>query len=332
MSSDATTRLCDLPWRRFRVDTQLDPPLAAPCRNFPLTTNARDFPRLDLELQRLRENLATGHLTGPCLACPDTPVVSVADLHEYLAANGLSEDLNQLLSGIQRLSVADIPTPPAELMNRVANTTSPADFLISGLITVFDLLPLVERYDQSARRRLLDWGSGCGRLSLHIARAFPEIELSGCDIDAEAVEWCRQHLPSGRFYVTEAMPPTSFERRRFTSIVGFSVLTHLSRVHQSAWITELAELLEPGGILVVTVMGETAARRNGCAEELLTRGILDERRDPALQTISPPDYYRSTFQSRRYTEQAWGERFELLEYIEAGAFNYQDIVVMKKRD
>lgn len=331
MPGRETTRLCDLPWRRFLVDTQSEPPTAAPCRNYPFTLAARDFDRLSLELRVLRENLATGSLTGPCRECPDTPAVSISELRASLEASGLSDDVNQMLSEIQRVAEAGISTPPIELMYRVAHTTSPADFLISGLITLFDVLPYIQQYDQSPRRRLLDWGSGCGRLAVHLSRMLPESELSGCDIDAEAVQWCRENLPTGTFRATEATSPTSFDRGQFTSIVGFSVLTHMSRAHQAAWITELAELLVPGGIIVVTVMGEAAARRNGCAEELQRSGILDDRRDSTLRGVAPPDYYRSTFQSRSYTEQAWSTQFELLEYIEAGAFNYQDIVVMQKR-
>lgn len=305
--------------------------MAAPCRNYPFTLAARDFERLNLELRVLRENLASGRPMGPCRECPDAPTVSVAALRASLEASGHSDDVNQMLSEIQRVAEAGISTPPIELMYRVAHTTSPADFLISGLITLFDVLPLIQQYDRSPQRRILDWGSGCGRLTRHLFRVLPESALSGCDVDAEAVQWCRENLPGGTFRVTETMPPTSFDRGQFTSIVGFSVLTHMSRTHQDAWITELADLLVPGGIIVVTVMGEAAARRNGCAEELLRYGILDDRPDSTLQGIAPPDYYRSTFQSRSYTEQAWATRFELLEYVEAGAFNYQDIVVMRKR-
>lgn len=332
MPGDATTRLCDLPWRRFEVDTQVDPPVAAPCRNYPLTTNARNLGRVESELRALRMQLANGQPSGPCRTCPDKPLVNVAELRAHLASAGLSVDANAMLREIQRVSTMDIPTPPAELMYRVAHTTDRTDFLISGLITLFDVLPLIQRYDQHSRRRLLDWGSGCGRLALQIARAVPEIELSGCDIDAAAVEWCQENIPTGRFRVSGLLPPTPFERAQFTSIVGFSVLTHLSRAHQTAWIAELSDLLVPGGIVIVTVLGEAAARRNGLAEDLRAYGILDDRRDPALETVAPENYYRTTFQSRRSTEEAWNERFDLLEYIEAGAFNYQDIVVMKKRD
>jgi hypothetical protein len=60
-------------------------------------------------------------------------------------------------------------------------------------------------------------------------------------------------------------------------------------------------------------------------------GIIDELLDETLGDIVPAGYYRSTFQSRAWTEKNWGEYFDILEYIEGGAFDLQDILVLKKK-
>lgn len=109
------------------------------------------------------------------------------------------------------------------------------------------------------------------------------------------------------------------------------MITHLSRELQFAWRDELHALLADGGIAMVTTMGESAARRHGLEERLKREGIIDDLLDSTLDDVAADGYYRSTFQSRAFTEAAWGERFDVLEVIEAGAFNYQDIVVLRKR-
>ena len=52
--------------------------------------------------------------------------------------------------------------------------------------------------------------------------------------------------------------------------------------------------------------------------------------NPALDGIAPEGYYRGVFQTREYTIQEWSKYFEILEYIERGVANYQDLVVMRR--
>jgi hypothetical protein len=60
-------------------------------------------------------------------------------------------------------------------------------------------------------------------------------------------------------------------------------------------------------------------------------GIL-EFADHRLDGIAPDGYYRAVFQSQEYTLREWSGFFEILEYKERGAGNFQDLVVMKRRD
>lgn len=324
------TRLCDLPWQKFVVDTSVDPPTAAPCRNYNYDWNARDLVGNAESLRGLRQDLLSGSLKAPCRACPDKKEVPTSELHD-LIANKKLRDTNRLMDAVQEVIQSPPPTPPSELMYRVSHTRNPEEFLISGLITFFDLMPLIEQYDKSEQRRVLDWGCGSGRLSTHIARLHPEIELNGCDIDPEAVRWSQENISGGRFSVSYPLPPTGFERGKFTSIIAYSIVTHLSRKHQLAWIDELYDLLDDGGVLVITTMGATAARANGVEDALKNRGILDDRLDTTFDDVTPLGYYRSTFQSRAFTEKFWGRRFEVLEYSDAAIFNFQDLVVLRKK-
>lgn len=64
--------------------------------------------------------------------------------------------------------------------------------------------------------------------------------------------------------------------------------------------------------------------------KLLRNGIIDGTQDSALDGIAPEGYYRGVFQTREYTVRNWSTYFEILEYIERGAANYQDLVVMRR--
>jgi len=63
----------------------------------------------------------------------------------------------------------------------------------------------------------------------------------------------------------------------------------------------------------------------------MKRGISDETHDDILDNISPEGYYRATYQTKEYIAQEWSKYFEILEHKEAGALNYQDLIVMRKR-
>ena len=143
--------------------------------------------------------------------------------------------------------------------------------------------------------------------------------------------WCKETIAKGDFRHIDSEPPTPFARGQFTSIIGFSIVTHLTCELQKRWMKELHELLAEDGIIVLTTHGEKAARLNGLSDRLEIEGIIDDRMDDTLGDIVPAGYYRSTFQSRAWTEQTWGEYFDILEYIDGGAFELQDIFVLKKK-
>jgi methylase of polypeptide subunit release factors len=42
---------------------------------------------------------------------------------------------------------------------------------------------------------ILDFGCGCGRMLLWLPELGRKRALHGTDIDADAIDWCREHLP-----------------------------------------------------------------------------------------------------------------------------------------
>jgi SAM-dependent methyltransferase len=224
------------------------------------------------------------------------------------------------------------PTPPSELMYRVVNNRDSRAFKASGLKSFGDFLrPILRHREIDSLQSLLDWGCGCGRLTMHFLSLPGNLRVHGCDIDGEAVEWCRENLAPGLFSTVQPYPPTPYPDKSFDVIVGLSVFTHLTRKAQRAWLSEMRRLIRPGGLFLASVHGEavTGDQMPERVAELLRKGILDDTRDATLEGVAPKGYYRGVFQTREYTYREWSRYFEVLEYVVRGVGNRQDLVVMR---
>ena len=225
-----------------------------------------------------------------------------------------------------------VPTPPPELMKRVLGTQDARFFKIAGLKSFGEFLDAAVRHRSiSSIRRFLDWGCGCGRVCVHFLSAPDGPEVFGCDVDSEAITWCRANLRPGHFSVVQPWPPTSYKDATFDLVIGFSVFTHLSREAQETWLAEMRRIIAPGGLFLASTHGESAASFvPGVSVEVVQHGIFDKIPDPVLNGIAPEGYYRGTFQTREYTLREWSKYFEILDYIERGTSNHQDLVVMRR--
>ena len=157
-------------------------------------------------------------------------------------------------------------------------------------------------------------------------------EVLGCDIDPFAIEWCNVHLQEGAFAVLGPLPPAPYPDAHFDLIVSYSVFTHLTRDVQHAWLQEMHRLLLPGGLFLATTHGEFALSfaKGRLKVEFPRSGIEDSVKDHALDGIAPAGYYRGTFQAKDYTIREFGRYFQVLEYVERGGMNHQDLIVLRK--
>lgn len=240
----------------------------------------------------------------------------------------------RLSSAFFRGYESGLPTPPAELMTRVSNIDDPITYWTGGLQNAGEYLAaLEERLGPPGGKKILDWGSGCGRITEFLVRQRPGDEIHGCDIDASAVEWCRSAVRGARFLTVSLAPPTPYADESFDAIVSYSVLTHLERGAQSAWLGEMRRLLKPGGLLLASVNGEFAASlaRNPAIDAALVReGIADQLRDSNLDGVAPEGYYRAVYQRETYTRRAFARELSVLRYEARALSHLQDLVILRK--
>jgi SAM-dependent methyltransferase len=102
---------------------------------------------------------------------------------------------------------------------------------------------------------ILDFGCGCGRIARHWS-GLERPRVHGSDYNEELVDWCRRNLPFMEVAVNGIEPPTSYADESFDLIYALSVFSHLDEPLQGAWMSELRRMLRPGGLLLISVLGE----------------------------------------------------------------------------
>jgi SAM-dependent methyltransferase len=156
-----------------------------------------------------------------------------------------------------------LPIPPPRLRLLVDGRTGDAEaFLRLGAQMCDSIAAASEAAGApvSGMRAILDFGCGCGRVARHW-RPSPGPEVYGCDYNPELVAWCVANLPDVRAIRNELAPPTPYVTGSFDLIYALSVFSHLDEELQRAWLAEFRRLLRPGGLLVLSVLGERMRHR-----------------------------------------------------------------------
>lgn len=178
------------------------------------------------------------------------------ELTHRLLTNGL------MLRAAYRTLGGGLPIPPAALIRQVQSSDDPALYAWGGAMSVFDMRTLLYRNGLSLDRftSILDFGCGSGRVMRHLGGM--RQRLSGTDLSAPAVEWCRRNLP---FRVTrnELDPPLSSDGAAYDLIYAMSVFTHLDGPRQIRWMHEFARVLRDGGYALITTHGTRFLRQLG---------------------------------------------------------------------
>jgi SAM-dependent methyltransferase len=220
-----------------------------------------------------------------------------------------------------------------------------------------DLCTLLELFEQhhhlpvGEARRVLDFGCGCGR----VTRFFPESTDRwigyGSDINPDHVDWCRDHLPVVTTLLNGAAPPIETEDASMDFVYCLSVFSHLPDDQALAWFEELARVIRPGGILLITTHGagalETIAgstqhqemfnltphRAREISMQLTGVGyVLEAYQQTVVDLARTADGYGNCFVSEQHIRQKWSEpSFDLCSFLPVGLRHWQDISIMRRR-
>lgn len=213
---------------------------------------------------------------------------------------------------------SDLPLPPYELATRVGSledTPDPwAHYAMIGQASKADLLAALPQGFSLEGKRILDFGCGAGRTLRHFIADGSPGEFWGCDIDAASVAWLEEFLsPPLHPFVNGELPPLDQPDEMFDLIYCVSVFTHLTR-SWSAWLLELHRLLKPGGLLVVTFMGE--------GQSLVVAAEEWDEEKVGMLTLRPGQSWGDggpmVLHSPWWIREHWGRPFDLLSLTPAG--------------
>jgi SAM-dependent methyltransferase len=134
---------------------------------------------------------------------------------------------------------------------------------------------LIELCGLDPTKRLLDIGSGQGRLAIGVQRRMPNLrEYVGVDIHRPSVDWCKRNILRGpgnlRFVLLDAANARynasgtpidenfrlPFEDGRFDVVFLYSVFTHMTAEDTAVYLAEAARVLALGGRMLATVYVE----------------------------------------------------------------------------
>ncbi|MBF0193638.1 MAG: class I SAM-dependent methyltransferase [Magnetococcales bacterium] len=225
------------------------------------------------------------------------------------------------------------PIPPAPLRYRVWGDPDIGTFLWSSKHCRSDIDRELEKLGLSwdSFNNILDFGSGCGRTFISLPQEI-EKKYVGVDTDSEAVSWCIRKYPQAQFQINPSNPPMDFADSSFDLIIAIAVFRHLDEQNQFNWLEELKRVVNPGGLVLISLHGEFCWQGFEADERahLKKEGFLFKQlTDPYQRTIFA-DWYQATYHSKEYVMKHYAKYFEILDYVPRGIEDETDFVICRK--
>lgn len=176
----------------------------------------------------------------------------------------------------------------------------------------------------AGEHRVFEWGCGCGRVIRHLRSSVNY--LAGCDVDADLVGWVQENIDQDRFFTSCYMPPLPLDDATFDLVYSISVFTHIDQKAGDAWITELARITRPTGLLIISVLADQAIETFRITERA-DRGI----KRSWLGNSETPAKYMDTYVNVPWLIGHWADKVDLLLHLPKAIRGKQDLLVFKPK-
>jgi SAM-dependent methyltransferase len=113
----------------------------------------------------------------------------------------------------------------------------------------------------SGSKRILDFGSGWGRIIRPFMRDFEFADLYGFEPNFLLCALARSLNPYVMFFSGTYVPTGNLPAQFFDLVFGWSVFSHLSQASAVLWLREAARIVVPGGWCVFTTWGDRFLKR-----------------------------------------------------------------------
>jgi 2-polyprenyl-3-methyl-5-hydroxy-6-metoxy-1,4-benzoquinol methylase len=240
------------------------------------------------------------------------------------------------------------PIPPIHIRRRKGGSGADAFWFVeSGRLDAGVFLDAIARYCDRplAKLRVLDFGVGIGRLlSCFDGKC---AELHATDVDDVSVAYVRRVFQEVQCHVNAEDPPMPLPSETLDVVFSFSVFTHLSASDQMAWLKDLARVLHPDGLAMISILTtDSVASRMKESLEWTQKALPSLEREGFYFTnysktgmaslhyellAKSTSRYGYSVQTEPQVRRVWGELFEILEFTELVFRRHQTLVVLRKR-
>lgn len=223
--------------------------------------------------------------------------------------------------------------PPASLRLRVHGNLDAESFRHVGRMIAQNVrdLSIKAGRDIYSCERILDFGCGSGRVITGFEDSPGTCVFHGSDIDSELIDWCNKNIPDAKWNTNAHNPPLPYESNYFDMMFSISLFNHLDEESELAWLAELKRVADHGAILILSINSqknapEPARRQVESNGFVFLSGETGRRKADDI-----PYFYHRSFHTKEYIMDKWSEYFKILDYVELGINNDQDVVIMQKR-
>jgi SAM-dependent methyltransferase len=232
-------------------------------------------------------------------------------------------------------------TPPVENIERVSGKGATSyNYFNNGATDFYRFLALAAQHGVNALNpeiRILDWGSGCARLTRHLL-SLPQARgrVIGADIDPDNIAWSKTFIEGDSFVHVPLMPPTEFDDCSFDLVLANSVLSHLTSAAMHAWLSEVRRILRPGGVALLSYHGDFSlagfcTRSPNFVENVWKSGFNDELKAAELDAvIGDATYYRQTFMTDMAALDLFGQYFHVEDFVVGMVSRYQNVAILRR--
>ena len=106
-------------------------------------------------------------------------------------------------------------------------------------------------------KEILDLPCGYGRIARFLRASYPDANITFCDIESDAVDFCSSEFDGNSLYSSPDLCDLEFPNKFDLIWVG-SLFTHVDYARTERWIKYLCGALSPDGVLVATFHGAWA--------------------------------------------------------------------------
>jgi hypothetical protein len=170
---------------------------------------------------------------------------------------------------------------------------------------------------------LLEFASGSGRLTRHLANRWKEVSV--CEVQESALVFLKETFGIAA-YRSSHKPEKLDIDRKFDVVFALSFFTHMSEETFARWLARLSALVAPGGLFVFTTHGLASI------PHLVAMGYQPEARDFWFSPVPSPLYGQAVV-SPRYVENARATAapaMRTIYYREAEWDAQQDVYVWRR--